>query len=148
MEGIRIENCNLPVPSKSRVALPTEAIHYDEAIYPHPLIYNPFRFAHRQDPHPDRRFEGIEAKTDRSTVTLDHDFLSFGVPGRWACPGRFFALLELKIFVAHLLLNYDVAFMAERPKPIYLVWARYPPDAMIKMRRRKVKGSGVGAAAQ
>lgn len=107
--------------------MPTEAIQYDETIYPNPYQYNPFRFAHPDDS------EDVKVK---STVTLDHTFLGFGTPGRFACPGRFFALLEIKIFVADVLLNYDVEFLKARPKPIYMMWARYPPDIKIRIRRK------------
>ena len=74
----------------------------------------------------------------KSTVTLDDSFLAFGVPGKWACPGRFFALLELKIFVAEMLPNYEFEYLKERPKPHYLMWARYPPDVPIRIKRRKI----------
>lgn len=109
------------------MALPIKAIHYDETVYPDASQYNPFRFVSRT---------GTGKTGVKSTVTLDGSFLAFGVPGRWACPGRFFALLERKMFVAELLLGYDVEYLKERPKPIYAVWARYPPDAEIKIRRR------------
>jgi cytochrome P450 len=138
--GIQAEGCNAPIPQYTRIALPAEAIQYDDAIYANAHVYDPFRFAQRSEPHPDSRFRNA-INVNKSTVTLDDSFLSFGVPGRWACPGRFFALLELKIFAAHLLLNYDVEFLAKRPGPIYIAWARYPRDARIRIRRR-VDGTG------
>lgn len=117
----------MDVPRHTRIALPTEAIQYDNSIYPDAYQYNPFRFSHPEDQ------ENVKTK---STVTLDDSFLAFGVPGRWACPRRFFALLELKIFVAQMLLNYEVQYLRERPRPIYVMWARYPPDAKIQIRKR------------
>lgn len=132
-DGIKVEGWDERVPNHTRVALPTEAIQYDDSIYLDAHCYNPFRFAHPTDPE-NARF--------KSTVTLDDSFLAFGVPGKWVCPGRFFALLELKIFVAEMLLNYEVEYLKHRPAPIYLLWARYPPDSKIQIRRRVKKETG------
>ncbi|KAL5409433.1 hypothetical protein PMIN03_005991 [Paraphaeosphaeria minitans] len=125
--GIQLGDTPVRLPSRTCMALPLEAIHYDETIYPHATRYDPFRFVTRQ---------GVAEPRVKSTATLDDSFLAFGVPGKWACPGRFFALLELKIFVAELLLNYEVEYLKERPKPIYMMWSRYPPDVKIQVRRR------------
>ncbi|KAF1852233.1 cytochrome P450 [Cucurbitaria berberidis CBS 394.84] len=125
--GIRVDNWDVCIPNHTRIALPTEAIHYDNSIYSDAHRYDPFRFAHLED---------YESSQVKSTVTLDDSFLAFGVPGRWACPGRFFALLELKIFVANMLLDYEIGYLKKRPSPIYLLWARYPPDVRIWIRRR------------
>ncbi|KAF7352017.1 hypothetical protein MVEN_01163900 [Mycena venus] len=40
-------------------------------------------------------------------VVPDVKYLSFGL-GRHACPGRFFAVNELKLMLAHILENYDL----------------------------------------
>ena len=37
-----------------------------------------------------------------------------------ASPGRFFSTHELKLFFAHIVLNYDFKFFDERPKSKYL----------------------------
>lgn len=117
------------------MALPVESIHYDDSIHPNAQKYDPFRFAHPDLTSEKKRYQA------KSTVTLDDGFLSFGVPGRNACPGRFFAVLEIKIFVAHMLLNYDIEPIKTRPKPIHMMWANYPPDAKLRMRRRAVPGA-------
>lgn len=49
-------------------------------------------------------------------VTPNLDYLIFG-HGRHACPGRFFAVNELKLMMAHLLLTYDVKFADDRQVP-------------------------------
>lgn len=76
------------------------------------------------------------------TVTLDDSFLVFGVPGRRDYPGRFFARLELKTFVAEMVLKYEIDFPKQQPNPIYPLWARYPPDTKIWIRRRVRKETG------
>lgn len=50
-----------------------------------------------------------------ATVSLDH--LGFGY-GKHACPGRFLAGTEIKIALAHLLLNYNWKFKGEEPKSL------------------------------
>ena len=130
------------------LAVPIEPIHYDDQIYPQARVFKPFRFV---DPTTVGNIvdsftakEDLEAeKADpavpkaKSTATLDDAFLGFGF-GRYACPGRFFALNEMKVFIAHLLLNYDVEFMAVRPKPLDTVWLKLPlHGGKIRVRRRE-----------
>jgi cytochrome P450 len=37
--------------------------------------------------------------------------------GKDSCPGRFFATMELKVIITHLLLNYDLQFLPENKRP-------------------------------
>ncbi|KAJ7918489.1 hypothetical protein B0H13DRAFT_1607297 [Mycena leptocephala] len=39
-------------------------------------------------------------------VTPNSDFLAFGI-GRHACPGRFFAVNEMKLIMSHVIMTYD-----------------------------------------
>ncbi|KJZ74566.1 hypothetical protein HIM_06162 [Hirsutella minnesotensis 3608] len=137
-DGIDVQGWSSPIPKGTHVAAPIEAIHLDADTYPNPREYNPFRFVHPPKGSTPGAARGSDPpRKIRSTVTLDENFLSFGIPGRHACPGRFFALLELKIFLAHLLLNYEVEHMASKPKPIYMLWARYPANSTIRIRKRR-----------
>jgi len=77
----------------------------------------------------------------KSAATLDRAFLGFGF-GRHACPGRFFAIHEIKIFVAHMLLHYDVEPLEQRPKLKNLSWLRVP-DESATIRVRRIKGTAV-----
>ncbi|CAN9385110.1 cytochrome P450 [Alternaria alternata] len=146
-EGIRLPVSNVHVPQGTMIAVPMEPIHYDESIYPQARSFNAFRFA---DPNNVTSIvdnfatkDDLEAtKADasdrkgKSTATLDDAFLGFGF-GRHACPGRFFALNEMKVFIAHMLLNYDVEHMAVRPKPLDTVWLKLPlHGGKIRVRRR------------
>lgn len=75
----------------------------------------------------------------------DHSHNTFGL-GRYACPGRFVAAVEIKLVLAALLMKYDVAFTAEgetgpekRPKPIHLLELSLPdPRARLYLRKREV----------
>ncbi|KAF8964278.1 cytochrome P450 [Flammula alnicola] len=49
-------------------------------------------------------------------VSLSYNYVTFGT-GRHACPGRFFAVNELKAMLAHVLLTYDVKLPDDGPRP-------------------------------
>ena len=126
-----------------------EPVHYDESFYPQATKFDPFRFA---DPtklksivdtfNSDVKGEsanayGADSATYKQSATLDDAFLGFGF-GRNACPGRFFALNEVKVFVAHMLLNYDIEPLTVRPKPIDTVWLKLPlHGGKIRVRSRQ-----------
>ncbi|KAJ6555170.1 cytochrome P450 [Mycena vulgaris] len=86
------------LPVGSYVAAATYATHHDEAHYENAEVFDGFRFARM-------RTEGDPGKFQM--VTPDTTYISFGL-GRHACPGRFFAVTELKMMMAHILENYDV----------------------------------------
>lgn len=49
-------------------------------------------------------------------VSLDGFNMNFGA-GRYACPGRFFASMELKLLLAKLLLQFDFEFPPGQGRP-------------------------------
>ncbi|RYP59541.1 hypothetical protein DL769_008483 [Monosporascus sp. CRB-8-3] len=152
--GLPLRNAKYPVPVGTDISVPIQPIHHDESIYPEARRYLPFRFA---EPEAVLRIRGRLGLGDteksgrgageppapkqeearvKSTVMLDEDFLSFGVSGKHACPGRFFALVEMKLFVAHLLLNYEVEYLQERPAPVNIIWLNHPSNATVRVRKR------------
>ncbi|KAE8353591.1 cytochrome P450 [Aspergillus coremiiformis] len=85
----------------------------DESIYPNAKVFDGFRFYNkRQEPGSEHRYQ---------FVTTSEEHLAFG-HGMHACPGRFFAANEIKIFLIHLLMKYDWKFAehVDRPKSILL----------------------------
>ncbi|KAK2745533.1 hypothetical protein FQN57_003658 [Myotisia sp. PD_48] len=134
--GISLENVDVRVPYGSILALPVEPIHYDEAIYSNPYQFNAFRFSqpatrslvdYLASEKPQENESQNANKKSKSTVTLDDSFLGFGF-GKNACPGRFFALNEMKIFMAHMLLNYEIEYMPARPEIQNVVWLKMPAN--------------------
>ncbi|KAK1225702.1 hypothetical protein PQX77_011322 [Marasmius sp. AFHP31] len=87
------------VPAGTTVGVPVRALQRDEAYFSNGDKFEGFRFADM------REEEGESIKHQMVTPTAD--FFLFG-HGRHACPGRFFAVNELKLLVAHILLNYDI----------------------------------------
>ncbi|KAH7310882.1 cytochrome P450 [Stachybotrys elegans] len=138
------------IPRGTVLAVPMDPIHRDESIYPDANTFNPYRFL-----RPDGIrgiFDQIDAKhgggatsppqqTDgskvKSSVTLDDAFLGFGF-GKHACPGRFFALNEMKVFVAHMVLHYDIECLDRRPELTNVIWLKVPyNDGRVRVRKRQ-----------
>ncbi|KAJ7871868.1 cytochrome P450 [Mycena olivaceomarginata] len=98
------------LPRGSFIAAATYATHHDDAHYANADMFDGFRFV---------SMGGGEGGTESAKfgmVTPDPAFLSFGL-GKHACPGRFFAVTELKVMLAHILQNYDVKLEREGVLP-------------------------------
>jgi cytochrome P450 len=71
---------------------------WDETFYENANTFDPYRFLKkRQTPG-----QGIHAQL----VTPSAEHLGWGL-GNHACPGRFFAANQMKIFLCHVLLKYN-----------------------------------------
>lgn len=104
--------------------------HWDSEFYENPRVFDPYRFLKmRQTP-------GRE--THAQLVSPSPEHMGFGL-GNHACPGRFFAANELKIFLCHMLLKYDFK-LAEgsipAPQKYGFAW-NADPLAKISIRRRR-----------
>ncbi|KAK4120990.1 cytochrome P450 [Parathielavia appendiculata] len=125
-DGIRI-------PRGATVSVPSYPIFHDSAVYPDADEFKPFRFAEQRS---DASIEYVQ-RAAKAFATTSTDFLAFG-HGRNACPGRFFAANELKLMLAHLVLNYDVELGGERPRNTWFGLNRVPPlQATIRIKRRE-----------
>src|SRR5277367_6149670 len=61
--------------------------------------------------------ESIETgQAQRQFTTLDADHAQFGI-GRYACPGRYMASMQIKFVVARTFMNYDLKFPEEQGVP-------------------------------
>ncbi|KAK7058659.1 hypothetical protein VNI00_002295 [Paramarasmius palmivorus] len=97
------------VPAGTFLTTCQRAIHFDEVgvskltrkFYPNANEFDPLRSYRR------RGDENESLK--HQMITPDLDYLSFGI-GKHACPGRFFAVNELKLLFAHTLLHYDIKY--------------------------------------
>jgi cytochrome P450 len=120
------------IPRGATVVVPSYSVLQDGDVYPDAHEFKPFRFAeHRSN----EKIEYVKraAKAFASTST---DYLAFG-HGRNACPGRFFAASELKLMLAHLVLNYDIAIQGSRPPNMWFGLNRTPPfQATVRIKKR------------
>ncbi|PBK94105.1 hypothetical protein ARMGADRAFT_1062838 [Armillaria gallica] len=69
-------------------------------------------------------------------TTLSLDFIFFG-HGKSACPGRFFAVNELKALMCYILMNYDVKTDNKVPPCMWFSSERFPnPSTKVSFRKR------------
>jgi len=108
------------VPPGYRVAIDMKTIHFNPLVYPDANRCDLFRFSKMGT------IIGSEAQCGFTTV--DDNYLPFGA-GRHACAGRSFASMELKLMLAHILLEYEVSYPAgvtERPNNVVFNGAIVP----------------------
>ncbi|TBU30176.1 cytochrome P450 [Dichomitus squalens] len=108
-------------------------VHNDDNNYEHADQFDPFRFARM------REVPGEDLK--HQLVTTSREYLPFG-HGKHACPGRFFASMELKAVMSYLLVNYDIALDGSlRPENQYFGIDISPdPSGRVLFRRREPRG--------
>ena len=147
------------IPKGTFVAAPQSATHLNEEYYPDASTFDPFRFSRA------REEEGQALK--HQFVNTSTEFIAFGHGKHAWCvaspctlyfrnrcskadtscldagsPGRFFAVNELKVVVAYILLHYDLkpAGDGTRPKNVYLARNILPdPTGKVLFRKRKRK---------
>ncbi|KAF4451894.1 hypothetical protein F53441_5213 [Fusarium austroafricanum] len=119
------------LPAGTKVLAPQAGIALDERYFPEPERFDAFRFYKL-------RQESMEANNRWQFTSLNDTYINFGA-GKHACPGRFFASNEIKLVLAHLLINYDIRLKAgeDRPKAMSMVMAKAPsPNTELEFRRR------------
>ncbi|KAM6499133.1 Cytochrome P450 [Amanita muscaria] len=117
------------IPAGSTLGVPFNAVHTDPDIYADPETFDGFRFEKL------REQDGENNKYQ--VVSLSADYVLFGY-GRHACPGRFFATNQLKVMLAHILLNYDVKMPDGKGRPRNWVFGTHiAPDFRAKVLFRK-----------
>ncbi|RAL03847.1 cytochrome P450 [Aspergillus ibericus CBS 121593] len=129
-DGVTLAN-NLFLPYGTKVGIPQYALHRDEEFYPEPDKYNPYRFYTTNATAAERHQNGMTTTSDK--------FVVFG-HGRRQCPGRWIFAHIFKVFIAEMLLNYDIQPIPVRPR-IHR-WGRFqlpPVTTRIAVRRRKSK---------
>lgn len=155
---------SVPLPKGTMISILTRSTYLDPNAFDDPLKFKPWRFANRRQgagnvgPHSeqggdDSSVAASSTRTAASTAarqtftTTSVNNLLFG-HGRHACPGRFVAEAEIKMFVVCLLMNYDVSLVpvpgpdgkgevAVRPESLWILEALMPPiSGRIRAKRR------------
>lgn len=130
-DGVKTED-GILLPKGSLVSCLSYSAQTDDTVFEDPFVFDPFRFS---------RIREADPAANVSLVSTGPTFLPFG-HGRHACPGRFLLDFELKMIIAHLVMNYDLDLPVEyggvRPKSEWLAEAILPPtQGKIRVRRRK-----------
>ncbi|KAJ7032428.1 cytochrome P450 [Mycena alexandri] len=124
----------LVIPRGNYIGVSMDGVHFDEDIYPRAHEYDAFRFSRLRE---ETELEN-KPHTHEDLLTTSPHFLFFS-HGVHSCPGRFFATNNLKLILAHLLINYEIQFkpFPQRPKniPVGDILA-VPRTAEMLIRRR------------
>lgn len=124
-EGVTFP-CGVHVAKGVTVASAGYSIHQDPEIYENPKTFDPFRFEQQSGESEERKAFTSTSKT----------FIAWGL-GRNACPGRFFASNEIKLMLAHILINYDIEPIEQRPHNTWIGGNRIPPtEATLRIKKR------------
>ncbi|KAL8711938.1 MAG: hypothetical protein Q9220_003634 [cf. Caloplaca sp. 1 TL-2023] len=121
----------ISIPAGTHFSVASRHILFDPEVTPDPLTFDAFRY------HKLRKFSPDGGHT-HDFASADGTNMNFGA-GRYACPGRYFAAMELKLLLAHLLLNYDFRFPDGVSRPGNLVideFAGPNPWAKVLVRKR------------
>jgi len=105
-------------------------------------------------------FDGLryykESIETGQATTLDVDHARFGI-GRYACPGRYMASMQIKFVVARTFMNYDLKCPEEQgvPKVVPVMefclpdfWMSYAGPTVVAVRPREVMGNSLYASAR
>ena len=118
------------LPSGAHICMPVNAIQNDPAVTPNPEVFDGLRYyKYRQ-----RDGEGQL----HQFATTEKTLLNFG-HGKYACPGRFFASLEIKVILVRLIMNYDFQLPSHQGRPANLKAHEFlfpNPDGELLIRER------------
>ncbi|KAK6967074.1 cytochrome P450 [Favolaschia claudopus] len=144
------------LPQGAFLSVASKAAHYNPGNHEDLTTFDGFRFARERAEHRKKSktafvaedSSNIDSVFKRHMVSVAPDHLPFGT-GKHACPGRFFAAIELKAMMAHLVINYDIkadAFDAGGVpiRPADLVFGPYVspnPKAKMWVRKRQLQNA-------
>ncbi|KAF7367741.1 hypothetical protein MSAN_00838000 [Mycena sanguinolenta] len=132
-EGFQFSDGTI-LPSGSYLTVAARPTHYDESKYENAAKFDGFRFARERT-----EYQASNDVFKRQMISTAVDHLPFGT-GKHACPGRFFAAMELKAMMAHLVLNYDVKPEVEGVRPADVIFGEiiFPnPAGRVRFRKRQ-----------
>ncbi|KAF2754375.1 cytochrome P450 [Pseudovirgaria hyperparasitica] len=152
--GVRNEVEGWTAPQGAFVAVDVNSVHHDPGVYARPDVFDAFRFSRVREGagglggedggggggggggDRERGRADVLAGKNLSMVSTSDVFLPFG-HGRHACPGRFFVTHELKMYIAYVVMNYEIERLPERPANTWIGPTVLPPmKATIRVRRR------------
>lgn len=96
------------IPWGMRIMVRAHTLNLDPNLWPNPTRFDGFRFSKLRE-IPGNTFKYQHATTGTDNINFGH--------GLWACPGRHFASSQMKVVLAHLLLNYDIKLPNRMEKP-------------------------------
>lgn len=123
------------LPKGVLLAAPLMMFDLDPEFSEDPDTFDGFRFYNKNVTN---RGEGQFEKFQ--CVTTSPSYLSFS-HGKHACPGRFYAIDEVKLLLCHILLQYDIMYGEGNPRlPHKINGEAVNPDPAQKLSFRKIEG--------
>jgi len=147
------------LPYWADVGVPAYAMHQDSETYEDPFSYDAFRFSRQREAldgsnasvhvgeeglvkgeqghvEQEKDLRKVLQGKNLSSVTTGADFMQFG-HGKLSCPGRFFAVQEIKLLMAYMLQNYEIQYMPSKPEMKWIGTFSMPNmTSSIKIRKR------------
>ncbi|TBU43917.1 cytochrome P450 [Dichomitus squalens] len=108
MKDITLEDGTI-VPEGALVHAAAYAVHHNEASYPCATKFDALRFLRL-------RTQADALGTKYQLTSASPDYMPFGY-GRHACPGRFFAAIQIKLVLAFMILGFDLCFGGDGTRP-------------------------------
>ncbi|WYZ35209.1 hypothetical protein EsH8_I_001485 [Colletotrichum jinshuiense] len=128
------------IPEGSVIELPVIGINSDDEIFPDADKFDALRFykLRQEKTKQETGAKQAEVVANAQFVSVGQSSLTFGY-GRHACPGRFFAVNEIKMIMATTLANYDIKNVGdskERYKNLEFGAITQPdPERLIQMKK-------------
>lgn len=136
-EGIENKAEGWRAPKGILIGVDMHSAQHDPEIYLDPDTYDAFRFSKpREEADASNVHGGLNGGKSTGLTNPSDIFLAFS-HGRHACPGRFFVSLEMKLLLAHMLMNYEVQPLENRPLNVWYGSTSIPSaKATVKVRRK------------
>ncbi|KIM83563.1 hypothetical protein PILCRDRAFT_69319, partial [Piloderma croceum F 1598] len=124
------------IPAGTKISAAADPQHFDPEIFgENAAEFDGFRFIKLQD----------VGSVSQRLATSTSDYVGFGY-GRHICPGRHFAVHEIKALVCHVLMNYDLKFVNSKfkhgqvPDAIWVgTMCALDPNVELMFKRREFK---------
>ncbi|PHH80666.1 hypothetical protein CDD80_346 [Ophiocordyceps camponoti-rufipedis] len=134
MQDVRLQD-GTTIPAETTIAFAACEIQMDPEVWNDPSTFDPMRCYRLRQSSP-------EEKNHHRAGMVNAANLTFGW-GSYACPGRHFAMAEVKLIVARLIYEFDFSLLPGqgRPKPLSMTGFAFPNSAAkLLMRRRRLDG--------
>ena len=122
------------------VCVSAYSMHRDESIYSDPHQFHHDRFMPPSSSEEKEKDEEEEEKREgrgKTAASTEPTYAGWGL-GRHTCPGRFFAIDLMKMIFIHLIENYEIKPISQRPPNIWIAETPIPPPyAKIQIRRTR-----------
>jgi ent-kaurene oxidase len=121
------------IPRDAHICMPVNAIQNAPETTPDADVFDGFRYYKLRQRDGESHLHQF--------VTTQPNILNFG-HGKYACPGRFFAALEIKNILVRLIMDYDWKLPGGQGRPKNLTAHEFifpNPDAFLLMRKRPVE---------